>query len=148
MQDSNPAGWKIFCTHDHPAFCTMGNGALSQGVKWPEHRHDHPLPSSTKVKHGTAILLHSLSAYLAYYRRAFTLISKVHAFCSGCTRIWIASCHNTQCCHLCLVTQLSMYAISQSSSLYTDQHHISYKHTASSVFAWSANKHDTVSFFL
>jgi len=34
----------------HPMSCTIGNGSLSRGTKWPGCGTDYPPPSSAKVK--------------------------------------------------------------------------------------------------
>jgi len=46
------SGWdEIFAHHGaHPAFCTMGTGSLSQGLKWPERGVDHPLHIKPRLK--------------------------------------------------------------------------------------------------
>ena len=56
----------------HPAFCKMGNGSLSRGVKWQGLCVNHPLPSSAGVKERVELYLFRLWAFMACYRANFT----------------------------------------------------------------------------
>jgi hypothetical protein len=45
----------------HPAFCAMGTGSLSRGVKRPGRGVDHPPQSPTAVKEGIELYVYFLS---------------------------------------------------------------------------------------
>jgi hypothetical protein len=44
----------------HPAFCPVGTGDFSLGVKWPGFEADHSYPVSIKVSECMGLYLHSL----------------------------------------------------------------------------------------
>jgi len=45
----------------HPAFCPVGTGDFSLGVKWPGHEDDYSPPSSAEVKDCVKLYFHSPS---------------------------------------------------------------------------------------
>jgi hypothetical protein len=109
-------------------------GAISLGVKWPEHEADHSTPTSSKVKNGEAI--HPLphmpsqhSAWLIKHRDNFiiftliilVLFSVKHAgHWSSDKQLYIYWTVNqerlgiinirlrTQCCHTCILRNFSL----------------------------------------
>jgi hypothetical protein len=76
---SNPGVGEIFRAvqtgpEDYSASCTMDTGCFL-GIKWPEHRADHPPPCSAEVTYGLDLYIHLPSVALQTCHRASFLLN-------------------------------------------------------------------------